>query len=607
VLPNPYAVEYGRFSSGVIVIRTRKAALDRWKTRVGHLEPSLHNKRYEPFHFTGLESFGPWIETGGPLVSDRLFVEQSLQYRYDTTDVPSRPEDERRVNHWLSTFTRLDMNLSPAHSLSGTFGFFPSTQVNPTLGTFTPPPASVDVHSLVNNGALRERSIWSGSLASETSVQVQQFSTDVVPHGTLPMELLPETTNGNFFNTQSRRTSTTQWIQTVSGTRAAWGGLHAIKAGVDVLHTEYAGSSVSRPVLVRASDGTLMRRIDFVGPLFQSVESTDVALFAQDRVQVTSRWLVEFGGRLDRDGIVGGLTATPRIGAVLRLDDSGDTLLRGGYGLFYERLPSVAGVFDQFAREVDTRYVPGGTPLGPAVTYVPRAALGPAPPRSATWDLSFEHRFNKVWAVRASYLDRRGSNELVVNPIAAGGVGELRLDSSGRSMYRDAEVGVQFNRRLADFTLTYVRSTARADLNTLTNFYDTIMWPIIGANSYAPTGTDVPHRLFGRGRYQPTDRWLITGVADWRTGFPYSVVDAYLDFVGPRNEGRRFPNRFLADLGVERHFTGLKWKPWIGVRLYNAFNSFVPTDVQANLSSPAFGRFYNSEIPQVRLQLRFER
>src|SRR5581483_6898707 len=143
--------------------------------------------------------------------------------------------------------------------------------------------------------------------ASETSVQVQQFSTDVAPHGTLPMELLPETTNGNFFNTQSRSTSTTQWIQTVSGTRAAWGGLHAIKAGVDVLHTEYAGSSVSRPVLVRASDGTLMRRIDFVGPLFQSVRSTGVALFAQDRVQVTSRWLLEFGGRLDRDGIVGGL------------------------------------------------------------------------------------------------------------------------------------------------------------------------------------------------------------------------------------------------------------------------------------------------------------
>jgi hypothetical protein len=37
VLPNPYAVEYGRFSSGLVVIRTRRAALDKWKTQVGHL------------------------------------------------------------------------------------------------------------------------------------------------------------------------------------------------------------------------------------------------------------------------------------------------------------------------------------------------------------------------------------------------------------------------------------------------------------------------------------------------------------------------------------------------------------------------------------------
>jgi hypothetical protein len=183
----------------------------------------------------------------------------------------------------------------------------------------------------------------------------------------------------------------------------------------------------------------------------------------------------------------------------------------------------------------------------------------------------------------------------------------MRLDSSGRSAYRDAEIGAQFNKPSADFTLTYVRSMARADLNTLTNFYDSVMWPVVGANSYAPSNTDVPHRLFGRGRYQPTNRWLITGVADWRTGFPYSVVDASLDFVGLRNVGYRFPKRFVADLGIERHFTGLKWKPWIGVRMYNAFDSFIPADVQANLSSPFFGSFYNSEIQQIRLQLRFER
>ena len=37
----------------------------------------------------------------------------------------------------------------------------------------------------------------------------------------------------------------------------------------------------------------------------------------------------------------------------------------------------------------------------------------------------------------------------------------------------------------------------------------------------------------------------------------------------------------------------------------NALGSFLPSDVQANISSPAFGTFYNSEYRQFRIQIRF--
>jgi hypothetical protein len=608
VLPNPYAVEYGRFSSGLVVIQTRRAPLDKWKTVVGDLDPSLRNKRNEPLHYTGLESIGPWLETGGPLIDGRLFVEQSLQFRYESDDVPSRPENERVVTNWLSTFTRADLRLSPTHSLAATLGYFPSTQQNGTLGTFTPPNATVQRDTRAGNGAVTWRSVWSTSVVGESTLQIQQFSIGVSPYGQSLMELWPDTTLGHFFNVQQRDTATVQWIQTVSGTHEGWGGLHALKVGVDLLHTDYAGSSVSSPVLIRDATGLLVRRIDFVGPTVQSVQSTDVAVFAQDRLQLRSRWLLEFGARLDRDGIVERVNATPRVGTVVLLDEDGSTQVRGGYGLFYERMPSVAGAFTQFQSEVDTRYGPDGvTPVAPPITYVQRAEIGPSAPHSATWDVAFEHRFNKTWTAHVSYLDRRGSGELIVQPITANGTGEMLLDSLGRSVYRDVETGVKFTKREADVTLTYVWSQARSDLNSLTNFYDTIMWPIIGANAYAPSSTNVPHRLFGRGRYQPTDRWLITGVVDWRTGFPYSAVDASLEFMGPRNTLYQFPARFKADLGIERHFVSWKWKPWMGVRVYNAFKSFMPTDVQANLSSPNFGSFYNSELRQLRLEARFER
>src|SRR5581483_7136130 len=49
VLPNPYAVEYGRFSSGLVVIRTRRAG-DEWKIRLNNLDPTLRAKRHEDLY-----------------------------------------------------------------------------------------------------------------------------------------------------------------------------------------------------------------------------------------------------------------------------------------------------------------------------------------------------------------------------------------------------------------------------------------------------------------------------------------------------------------------------------------------------------------------------
>ena len=96
------------------------------------------------------------------------------------------------------------------------------------------------------------------------------------------------------------------------------------------------------------------------------------------------------------------------------------------------------------------------------------------------------------------------------------------------------------------------------------------------------------------------------GIADWHTGTPYSAVNEARDFVGARNT-LRFPNALQLELSVERRVRLYKWQPWIIVHAFNALNSFAPTDVQANIASPAFGSFYNSEVRQFRLAFRFGR
>lgn len=203
-------------------------------------------------------------------------------------------------------------------------------------------------------------------------------------------------------------------------------------------------------------------------------------------------------------------------------------------------------------------------------------------------------------------LDRAGSHELVVSPLVTGTTGQWLLASDGQSHYRELEFTAHYSRNSAELNVSYVRSIARGDLNELAAFMDTVMKPVIGQNAYAPANADVPHRLFVRGRVNPTPTWLLTTVMDLRTGTPYSAVNEALDFTGPRNS-LRFPDVFRLDIGFEHKFSNLKAKPWIGFRFYDALNSFNPMDVQNNISSPAFGSFYNSEIRQIRLQLRFER
>jgi hypothetical protein len=607
VMPNPYAVEFGRFSSGLVLIRTRRAA-DEWKTRVNSLEPSFRTKRGEPLNIIGIAGFSPRIETGGPLIKDKLFLQQAVQYRYSTSDVESRPQSEIKTSQRLSSFTRIDANLSDKQSLVGAAGLFPTRASQATLGTFTPPDATVDIDSGVTTMGLTLRSLWSDALFSELTGEVHNYETNVIPQGPAAMVLLPDTTLGNFYNRQRRMTSTYQVVDTLSGTKRGAFGLHLFKFGFDLLHSRYDGSSMSRPVLIDDPNGTLVRRLDFTPQAtFQSVNSTDVALFAQDRLQPNNRWYTELGARLDRDGVVDRVNVTPRIGAAVLLNQSGSAVLRGGYGLFYERTPSVAGVFDGFERQLDTRYAADGvTPIS-SLLYVRTTNPDLRTSKSSTWDIAFDQRFNSHWSARISAIDRMGANELLVQPRLSPAGPSLVLDSSGHSRYREAEFNVRYTgARGLDLNMSYVRAQAMADTNAFTTFFDAVLRPVVGQNAYAPARYDVPNRLLVRGRAMPTPRWLFVGLLDWRSGLPYSVVNESLDYIGPRNEFR-FPAYVRVDLGVEHRFNIFNLKPWIGVRADNAFDSFLPVDVQSNIGSPAFGTFYNTEYRQFRIQVRFER
>jgi len=215
VLPNPYEAEFGRFSSGLVVVQTRRAG-DKWKFAVNNTIPAFRTKRFTVANIQGIGSLKPSVEVGGPLVDGHLFLEQTAQYHYDSTDVPSRPENELKTAQSFGSMTRLDANLSRRHTLAVTGGFEQGAAHKTTLGTFTPIEATADTTDQIGYGIVTERSLLSGTTFVESTVQLHRYSNGVHGQGSAAMELLPETTLGNFFNRQHRDTSTVQWVETVS-------------------------------------------------------------------------------------------------------------------------------------------------------------------------------------------------------------------------------------------------------------------------------------------------------------------------------------------------------------------------------------------------------
>jgi hypothetical protein len=604
VLPNPYAVEYGRFSSGVTVIQARRGG-DAWRASLAGVNPAFRTKRGEPLTVLGVESFSPRLSVRGPVIKGRVLLAQSLQYRFSSREIRSRPQDERKRTEGVGSFTRLDGMLAPGHTLAATVFAFVETRDDETLGTFDPPEVTASRRQRVFDFAVSEESSLGRGTSVESTLHAKLYDVEVHGQGSLPMELRPEERQGNYFNDHTRETWAFQWRETLAGVRQHLGGTHFYKAGLDVVRGVFRGTSVSHPVEVWRADGTLASRTTFEANGDRDVGATDVALFAQDRWQPAEPVILESGVRLDRSGVARAWSFSPRLGARVRLGPGGRVALGGGIGRFVEPVPLAVGSVDWIEPRTVTRFGADGEAATGAVRFVPR--VGPAglqAPHALTWHLELDLRITAALSVRTDVLSRQGDREhLLVQEIESGS-GWLTLDGRGRSRYRELALGARYTRgtRLtAD--VSYVRSSAHADVNASSTFLGSLRQPLVRPNAFARADSDVPNRLVAQVRGE-TGQWRWASVLEWRDGLPYSAYDELQDYVGTPNEAGRLPVFASLDVSAEHRFTVGKVRGWVGLQLFNALGRVNPQDVQRNVDAPDFGTFYNSEPRRLRLTLR---
>ena len=137
--------------------------------------------------------------------------------------------------------------------------------------------------------------------------------------------------------------------------------------------------------------------------------------------------------------------------------------------------------------------------------------------------------------------------------------------------------------------MSYVRSHSTRDLNDYDQFYGNFRNPIIRRErELAEPDRRARIGMIVRGTIGLPGKWVFAPLYEWRTGFPWSAVNEFQDFVGPRNESGRLPSVSARSTSRSRG----RWQvPEVPVHRRASRSTTRSTrgnerDVQTNITSP---------------------
>jgi len=611
VLANPFSSEYGRFAGGVTEVETRSGT-DEWKYLLTNFFPRVRVREGGIF---GLESITPRVTVAGPLIKGKLYLFQSFDYRFVRVSVPSLPSTQQDQQfESFNSATRFDWSISDRQHLTGNLDFYPENTKFDLLNTFNPQEVTPGTHRRGYLLSLHE-TVMVGQNLLESSFSVKNDGMHVFPSSGLagPMTLFPEQNSGTWYNRQDRDSRLYQWSQVLHIGNLKALGTHFVSVGYLVDHSNYDGTVVNQPVILLRENRTTSQVINFSRPAALTAGGNDEAIYVQDHWSPSQRASVDLGLRFERDSLAGSsLVVAPRFGFVIAPTRDNRTALRGGVGLFYDKIPLNVRTFLNYPSETVTSFGSNGSTVpGEPITFTHSlASPGLRLPYSVAWTLQLDREITRSVMLRLGYEERSTHQDFLVEPLASARSAQLELFNNGRQRYREFQGTVRWH--VSERTSLYggfVHSYAHGDLNTFEQFVGNFPTPVIRPNQFGPLPFDAPNRLLLWGSLGMPWKLEFWPLLDVHSGFPFSVVDDELNFAG-RRDSRRFPAFASLDFQVIRPFQvvvfGRKHTLRAGLKVFNATNHFNPRDVQNNIFASDFGSFFNSVGTQFRAKLEFD-
>lgn len=608
VYKNTDLADYGRFSGGLTTVET-KAPSGRFEYELSDFVPT---PRIKSGHIMGIADDEPRLYLTGPLIENKLNFSEAFEYDVDRQPVRglAYPNNEIKTQGFNS-LTSFQYIPSARQAVSVNVDTFPLRRQFADINSLVPQTASSDYGQRGYSIQIIDRYLSSAGGILTTLFQEMEFDSNAHGQGPQPMLVTPDGWGGNFFDSYGRDSNQQEFSEKYQFPQREWHGKHEFRIGAEAYRRSYSGDDTSQPVMIERQDGSLAERIDFSGPARLRATDTEIATFVEDHWLLRHNLTVDGGLRYSYQTVGEPAAFAPRAGVVYSPGSSGKTVFRGGLGVFYDRVPLLAGDFTQNPERIVTYYNLLGMPTGPPTTFqnayikvdengrqvVPSENRLDSTPHNLTWNVEADHEFTPAILARVSFLSSRTYQNFTVNPLVQASGPTLLLTNTGASRYSEFESSLRLRpAERADVSLSYVHSQARGDLNTLSTLYVPFENPVIVPNLFGTLPSNIPDRFITWANFRLPAQMTLSPVFDIHSGFPYSAVGVLQNYAGPP-DSLRFPAFASLDLKVSKDFR-VSFIPWLrehklrlSFAVFNLTNHSNPRDVYNNIASPFFGHF----------------
>jgi hypothetical protein len=599
-------VQTGRFGAGYAHAGANILSLetpdgdDRW--RFGTTNPFPGINIQEGAH---LGNWYPRFTVSGPIERGRFWFSDSVSLQHTFAVVKQQPAGANTREEWAGdNLLRLQYNITPKHILHASFLYNRAHDANLGLDALDPQSTTLTAEQRRAFVSLKDQ-VWLHDTLFELGVAADSGVLDFTPQGTGPFVLLTNGTSGNFFEHLHQRGRRLQAVASVTAASRHWHGTHQLAAGVNAAGLIYSQSAERGEIQALRADGTLVRQSTFAGPVRLRPSNTQAGGFAQDTWSISKRLVVQAGFRADWDRFTQSAMAEPRLsGNVLPFGDD-RAKLSLGWGIYNAplNLSLIGQAFDQ--RQIDAFYDNTGKVilLGPVVSQFVLPPGGLRQPRFTISSAGWQQKLGQKTLVGLELLARNGYHGFAYvdqQPSQPGGI--FLLQDHRKDRYRAATFSIRrvFS-ETTEIYAAYTRSRARSD---------EVLNPALGSIFYAaqqpgPVAWDAPNRLLTWG-WTPTHVWGVqfSYFFEYRTGYPFSIVNLQQQLVGAPNAAR-FPGYASLNLGLEKKFGfwGYLWAARI--EMVNALSRENPDTVVNNINAPNFGAFSGGQGRAFTARVRF--